>query len=92
MLIIDDYTLHCLKRNVDDVVNLVKTLITCSFSLSLFQIKFKICYCPFTAVFVVVVCGLFCNGYICQVNEHIVSFVLIVAVLFNTKTGKAQIV
>lgn len=92
MLIVDDHVLNCLKWNIDNVVYLVKALFTCSFTLSLLKVEFQISYGPFTTVLVVIVGRLFGDSYICQMNKHVVSLVLVVAVLFDTESGEPKII
>ena len=55
MFVINDDSLDTLKRNVDNVVNLFKALVSDSFSSSLFQIESQVLNGPLTSMFLVII-------------------------------------
>lgn len=92
MLVVNYYVLDSLKRYVDDIVYLVKALFACGLALSLFQVEFKVGYRPLSTMLVVIVCGLFRNSDVSEMDKHIVSLILVVGVLFHAESGEPQVI
>lgn len=92
VLVIYDYALNRFQRYINDVVDLVEALVTGSFALRLFQVKFEICNRPFSTVFIVVICCLFSNCDIRQMDKHVITLGHIVTVFFDAESSKAQVV
>ena len=64
MLVVDYYTLHTLKRDIDDVLYLIKTLISRCLPTSLLQVETKVVNAPLRPVLGIVIIRCFLNSNI----------------------------
>jgi len=92
VLVVNYYVLDSLQRYVNDIVYLVEALFACGFTLGLLQVEFKIGYRPLSTMLVVIVCSLFCNSDVSEMDKHIVTLILVVGVLFHTESGEPQVI
>jgi len=92
MLVVDDYVLDRLQRNVYYVVDVLEALVSFCFAHRLLQVEPQVADRPLRAVSVIVVVGQFGDRDVRQMDEHIISLIHIVRVLGDTKAGKPKLV
>lgn len=90
MFVVNNYRLHRLKRNVDDVFDLLKALVGCLLASSLLEIKPQILDGPFRAVLRVILVSLLLNRHISQMDFHVLEVVEIVGVLLVAEARKTE--
>jgi hypothetical protein len=89
VLIINDDTLNRFEWDIDNVIYLFEALICKCLATGLLQIETEILNAPLRAMLFIIVLGILLNGYICQVNKHIIQFSNIRCVFLIAKTSES---
>ena len=89
MLIILHNGLHGLQRDVNDVLDIVEAFVRCRLASGLLQVESQVIDGPLRTVLSVVIVTLLLNGYVRQMNLHIVKVVRGHIVLLVAETSEA---
>ena len=73
MLVIDHHILHGLQRDVNNIFYFIEALVRRRLATSLLQVKSQVVDAPFGAMLLVVVVTLLLDGYVSQVDHHVVK-------------------
>ena len=89
MLIVDDYVLHTLQRDVNNAVDVFKALVSDSFPFSLLKVEAQVSDAPLSSMLVVVVHIQLGDSHVSQMDKQVVPFVRVVRVLLHTEPTEA---
>ena len=82
--------MHTLKRNVDNILNFIETLLSCSSATCLLEIKLQVLEAPLATVLLIIVICILLNGYICEVHHCVANVFNVGTILFVAKSGEAE--
>ena len=88
MLIVDNNLLHTLQRDVNNVFDILKTLVRRRLSPGLLQVKPQILDAPFTSMLRVKIVLLLLDSIVRQMDHHVVHLADVGTVILCTESGE----
>ena len=90
MLVVNDYTLYRLERDINNVLDLLKAFVGIRLASRLLKVESQVVYRPFRAVLLIVLIRILLNSDVRQVRHFVVNVTQVITILLVAESGKAE--